>query len=135
MSAGYEVLSNPAKLKVLLTSLNMLKYAAIIKGVWDLVMSTSLDIGFTSGVTASIGGLFYFKLAIFLFAIKIVLSIVGGAITLKKVLAGMSGFIKDFISIFTSKKNKNESVMGESISIEESIKSLFITYGYNTKLI
>ena len=80
----------------------------------------------------------FFKLALFLFAIRIVLSIIGGSITLTKTINGMTGFLKDFINLFTGKKEPNTEPQPQqqnSEPIVESIIRLFEIYSYEKILI
>ena len=147
--AGWEVLSDPKKLSTLLTTLNIGSFLSIIKGVWDLIFVTSVDFSWISGVSTTVGGIFYFKLAIFLFAVRVVLGVIGGAITLGKVVSGMVGFIKDLINLFTSKKEPvaeptteppepptgQPPVQQNNEPLQESLIRLFEMYGYEKNLI
>jgi len=147
-NAGIDILKDPKKLSALVTSLKLGALVSLAKGVWDLIFASSLDVSFMNifgageVVSTSVGGIFFFKLAIFLYALNVVLKIVGGALTIKKVITGMVDFIKGFISIFTGKGSSEEpesgnaeSAMNESMSFEESVKLLFETYGYENSLI
>jgi hypothetical protein len=124
--AGWEVLSDPKKLSTLLTTLKLGTVVSIIKGIWDLIFATSIDFGWFS-VNTTIGGIFYFKLAIFLFAIRVVLGVIGGVITLEKVVKNIVGFIRDLIDLFT---NNNKNPDQNNKPIQESLVKLFEMYGY-----
>jgi hypothetical protein len=132
-NAGWSILSDPKKLSTLLTTLNLGAVVSIVKGVWDLIFASSIDISFWHSPSVTIGGIFYFKLALFLFAIKVVLGIIGGAISFGKIINGMVGFIKDLIGLFTNKNQKtNEPVTNTNQPMQESLMKLFEMYGYES---
>jgi hypothetical protein len=136
--AGWGVLSDPKKLSTLLTTLNIGSVLSVIKGVWDLIFASDFDINWLHfSIDATVGGIFYFKLAIFLFAVKVVLGVIGGAITLGKVVNKMVGFIKDLINLFTSKKEPDAEPPAQQNNepLQESLIRLFEMYGYQKNLI
>jgi hypothetical protein len=136
MSAGVDVIKDPKKLSALLTTLKFAQYGSLIKGVWDIIFVSDVDINVWEwDATLEVGGIFYLKLAIFLFAIRVVLGIIGGSITLQKVLSNIGGYIKNLISIFTGGSSVSENtIISESVddmtTVEESVILLFKTYGY-----
>ena len=125
-TAGWGVLSYHKKFSTLLSTLNLCTVVSIIKGICDLIFATSIDFGWFS-VDTTVGGIFYFKLAIFLFAIRVVLGVIGGVITLERVVKNIVGFIRDLIDLFT---NNNTNPNQNNKPIQESLVKLFEMYGY-----
>ena len=131
-SAGVKFFSDPEKIKGLINTLQLGKYAALVKGIWDLVFASGATFGWSGMLpTASytIGGVFFLKLALFIFVLQIVLKILNGALSLGSILGGMKAFVKSIIDLFISKDDETKP---EPKSIEESMHRLFETYGYDS---
>jgi len=131
-NAGAEILNDPKKLQGLISTLNVSTYASLIAGVCGLVFGSSFGITaiFTGG--AVIGGLFFFKLALALFIIKTILSVVKGVSTVGETLGNIGSFMKSIIGIFTPSNGAPDAPVESYVreSLNESLNRLVVVHGY-----
>lgn len=137
-NAGNEVLSDPKKLQGLISTLNFSTYAALITGVAQMVFGSSLGIGAILSGGAAIGGIFFLKLALVLFIIKTILSVVKGVSTVGETLSNIGSFIKTILTLFDPAKNPRNQAPSDGMpeesyvheSLNESLDRLVAVHGY-----
>ena len=130
MSVGKDILSDPKKLEGFISSLNLGMWGSLITGIAQAIFGSSLGIMTMIKGTATIGGIFFLKLALVLFIVKTVLSFYSGALRVKESLNNMGSFIKSIIGIFTTKSNDAVNESTDINSLSASINSLVLVYGY-----
>tara|TARA_R110000868_G_scaffold209966_6_gene459914 strand:- start:7273 stop:7977 length:705 start_codon:yes stop_codon:yes gene_type:complete len=130
MSVGKDILSDPKKLEGFISSLNLGMWGSLITGIAQAIFGSSLGITAVFTGSATIGGIFFLKLALVLFIIKTLLSFYSGALNVKESLNNMGSFIKSIIGIFTSKSTETVNESTDINSLSASINSLVLVYGY-----
>ncbi len=130
MSVGKDILSDPKKLEGFISSLNLGMWGSLITGIAQAIFGSSLGITAVFTGSATIGGIFFLKLALVLFIVKTVLSFYSGALSVKETLNNMGSFIKSIIGIFTTKSNDAVNESTDINSLSASINSLVLVYGY-----
>ena len=130
MSVGKDILSDPKKLDGFISSLNLGMWGSLITGIAQAIFGSSLGIGAVLTGSATIGGIFFLKLALVLFIVKTILSFYSGALSVKETLSNMGSFIKSIIGIFTAKSNDAVNESTDINSLSASINSLVLVYGY-----
>jgi hypothetical protein len=97
---------------IIVTGLGM--YSSLIAGIWNAVFNSGLE-HWWNPASFQVGGLFYFKLALFLFIIRLILKAYRAINDFANIISNVKGFINDVLNLF--KKTKSEEKIQENLNI------------------
>ena len=104
--ASIDTLQDKNKRKALASTLGMAAIVSLVKGVWDVIIGSDIGLDFWNG---ELGSFFFVKLSLFMYALKILVKILGGVMNMKEVLGNIKSYITNMISIFTGKSSENNN--------------------------
>jgi len=97
---------------ILLSSISM--YSSLIAGIWGMVFNSGLEKWWNPG-SFELGGVFFIKLALFLFVIRLILKAYKNINEFTGFVSGIKNFITSIINLF--RKNNKEEVVQENINL------------------
>jgi len=128
--ASIDTLKDKGKRQALATTLGAAAVVSLVKGVWDVIFGMDVGWDFWNN---ELGSFFFIQLALFIYALKVLVKILGGAMDMASVLGNIKEYIKNMINIFTNKSSEEVSE-----SLYEAKLNEYFDFGFgndNYKLI
>lgn len=95
-----DTIKKERNLKILSNVIDFAKWGSIIAGVYGLVFNSSIS--FVSGI--EVGGIGAFKLALFLYIMKLIISVFRGIVVFSDLVKNIKSFVSNIINILKQKK-------------------------------
>lgn len=95
-----DTIKKERNLKILSNVIDFAKWGSIIAGVYGLVFNSSIS--FVSGI--EVGGIGAFKLALFLYIMKLIISVFRGIVVFGDLVKNIKSFVSNIINILKQKK-------------------------------